>query len=126
MCVSVCVSVKPHLTSGASVCTENTVTYSAGNRGKKIVGFSLKLLCCKDTPLPALYGYLCSRPFWNPHMCSISVSIAHAFSKIHACMVPRVLHFSTFIPIKKPTTQLKYDHIPRRRLRKNTAFEAAE
>ena len=32
----VCVSVKSHLTSGASVCPENTVTYSAGNGGQKI------------------------------------------------------------------------------------------
>ena len=27
----VCVSFKSHLTSGASLCPENTVTYSAGN-----------------------------------------------------------------------------------------------
>ena len=32
------VSVKSHLTSGASFCPENTVTYSAGNRGRKICG----------------------------------------------------------------------------------------
>ena len=43
-CVSVCLSVKSHLTSGASVRPEKTVVYSAGNGGKKIVGFSLKLL----------------------------------------------------------------------------------
>ena len=38
--VVVCVSlpVKSHLTSGASVCPENTVTYSAGNGGRKICG----------------------------------------------------------------------------------------
>ena len=35
----VCVSVKSHLTSGASVRPENTVTYSAGNGGQKICGF---------------------------------------------------------------------------------------
>ena len=35
----VCVSVKSHLTSGATVHPENTVTYSAGNRGQKIGGF---------------------------------------------------------------------------------------
>ena len=38
VCVSVCLSVKSHLTSGASVCPENTVTYSAGNGGQKICG----------------------------------------------------------------------------------------
>ena len=34
MCV--CVSVKSHLTSGASVRPETSVTYSAGNGGQKI------------------------------------------------------------------------------------------
>ena len=37
MCV--CVSVKSHLTSGASVHPENPVTYSAGNEGQKICVF---------------------------------------------------------------------------------------
>ena len=36
VCLSVCVFVKSHLTSGASVQPENTVTYSAGNGGPKI------------------------------------------------------------------------------------------
>ena len=39
VCVCVCVSaVKSHLTSGASVRPENTVTDPAGNRGPKICG----------------------------------------------------------------------------------------
>ena len=36
---SVCLSVKSHLTSGASVCPESTGTYSAGNGGQTICGF---------------------------------------------------------------------------------------
>ena len=36
MCV--CVSVKSHLTSGASVCPENTVMHSVGNEGQKTCG----------------------------------------------------------------------------------------
>ena len=36
MCV--CVSVKSHLTSGASVHRENAATYSAGNESQKICG----------------------------------------------------------------------------------------
>ena len=36
--MSVCLCVKSHLTSGASVRPENTVTYSAGNGGRKICG----------------------------------------------------------------------------------------
>ena len=38
MCVCVCVSVKSHLTYGASVRPENAVTYSAGNEGQNICG----------------------------------------------------------------------------------------
>ena len=38
VCLSVCVSVKSHLTYGASVHPENAVTYSAGNKGRKICG----------------------------------------------------------------------------------------
>ena len=38
MCLSVCLSVKSHLTYGASVHPENAVTYSADNEGHKICG----------------------------------------------------------------------------------------
>ena len=38
VCVSVCLSVKSHLSYGASVRPENAVTYSAGNEGQKICG----------------------------------------------------------------------------------------
>ena len=38
VCVCVCVSVKSHLTYGASVRPENAITYSAGNEGQKICG----------------------------------------------------------------------------------------
>ena len=48
-----CVSVKSHLASGASVCPENAVTYSAGNEGQNI---SLKLLRCRDRAVPPLGG----------------------------------------------------------------------
>ena len=38
VCLCVCLSVKSHLTYGASVRPENAVTYSAGNEGQKICG----------------------------------------------------------------------------------------
>ena len=38
VCVSVCLSVKSHLTYEASVGPENAVTYSAGNEGQNICG----------------------------------------------------------------------------------------
>ena len=41
VCLSVCLSVKSHLTYGASVRPENAVTYSAGNEGQNI---------CEDLP----------------------------------------------------------------------------
>ena len=44
--VCVCVSVKSHLTYGASVRPENAVTYSAGNEGQKICG-----VFSEDAPL---------------------------------------------------------------------------
>ena len=64
VCVSVCLSVKSHLTSGASVRRENAATYSAGNEGEKFVAFSLKLLRCRDRALPPLDGYTYDRPFF--------------------------------------------------------------
>ena len=51
VCVSVCVSVKSHLTSGASVRRENAATHSAGNEGQKKW---LKLLRCQDRALPPM------------------------------------------------------------------------
>ena len=52
--MSVCLSVKSHLTLEASLCPENALTYSAGDEGQKIVAFSLKLLRCRDLALPPL------------------------------------------------------------------------
>ena len=46
-----CLSVKSHLTSGASVRPENSVTYSAGNRGQKAL----------HSKVMALFAYL-----WHP------------------------------------------------------------
>ena len=45
--VCVCLSVKSHLTSGASVRPENAVTYSAGDEGQKICG-----VFSETAPLP--------------------------------------------------------------------------
>ena len=52
MCV--CLSVKSHLTSGASVHPENAVKYSVCNVGLNIC---LKLFHSRATALPALCGY---------------------------------------------------------------------
>ena len=48
VCLCVCLSVKSHLTSGASVRPENTVMYSAGNGGQKICGVFFKTALFKS------------------------------------------------------------------------------
>ena len=48
-----CLSVKSNLTSGVSVCPENTVMYSEGNRGQKICGVFF------ETALFKSYGVIC-------------------------------------------------------------------
>ena len=59
---SVCLSVKSHLTSGASVRPENAVTYSAGNEGQKIWVFS-ETAPLQRSSIPSLYGYIQSAIF---------------------------------------------------------------
>ena len=59
--VSVCVSVKSHLTSGASVHRENTATYLAGNEGQKICG-----VFSETPPLPRSSDPSLGRPYiWS-------------------------------------------------------------
>ena len=58
VCVYVCVSVKSHLTSGASVRRENAATYSAGNKGQKICGVFSEI-----PPLPRSSGPSLGRPY---------------------------------------------------------------
>ena len=54
VCLCVCLSIKRHLTSGASVRPENAVTYSADNKGQKFVSFSLEMFQCRDQVIPPL------------------------------------------------------------------------
>ena len=62
-CVCVCLSVKSHLTSGASVRPENAVTYSAGDEGQKICGVFSETAPLQRYGTCSLYRYPCSRPF---------------------------------------------------------------
>ena len=52
--VCVCLSVKSHLTSGASVRPEILSRTQQATEVEKYVRISPKLLYCRDTPLPAL------------------------------------------------------------------------
>ena len=61
---SVCVSVKSHLTSGASVRPENAVTYSAGNEGQNICGVFSETAPLQRSSTPSVDGHTYSRPFF--------------------------------------------------------------
>ena len=50
----VCLSVKSHLTSGASVCSENPVTCSAGNRVQRICGVFSETALLQRSSTPPL------------------------------------------------------------------------
>ena len=52
--VCVCVPVKSHLTSGASVRPENAVTYSAGNEGQIFCGVFSKIDAFRRSSAPSL------------------------------------------------------------------------
>ena len=64
VCLSVCVSVKSHLTSGASVRPENAVTYSTGNEGQKICGIFSETAPLQRSSTPSVDGHTYSRPFF--------------------------------------------------------------
>ena len=89
VCVSVCLSVKSHLTSGVSAHPENTVTYSAGNGGQKICVFfseTAPLQRSSTAPLKAIrmVGHF---PAEITHVHSTegsSCTLVHSFSKMTA------------------------------------------
>ena len=86
VCVCVCRSVKSHLTSGASVRLENTVTYSAGNGGQKICGVFSETAPLRRSSTPPLKAI---------HLVGLfSVESARGHYSIS---MPRALHFSAFI-----------------------------
>ena len=93
-CVCVCLSVKSHLTSGASVRPENAVTYSAGDEGQKICGVFSETAPLQRSSTPSAVRP-CVQSAIFP--CVILV-YAHAyFSCIYAHDTPpRVQHFSAF------------------------------
>ena len=87
-------SVKSHLTYGASVRPENAVTYSAGNEGQKICG-----VFSETTPLQRSSTPSVVRPCVQSAIFPcVFLVYAHAyFSCIYAHDTPpRVQHFSAF------------------------------
>ena len=68
--LSVCLSVKSHLASGESVCSENAVTYSAGNQGQKFVGVFSETASFQSYGTSCIVRQPCSPPF---SLCGIHV-----------------------------------------------------
>ena len=62
--VFVCVSVKSHLTSGASVRRENAATYSVGNEGQESCGVFSENVQLQRLSATSLDGYTSGRPFF--------------------------------------------------------------
>ena len=84
--LSVCVSVKSHLTSGVSVRPKNTRTQWA-MEVKQLVEVSLKLLRCRDPALPPLKAIR-----MVSHFHADSSHAHYRFSIFHV-VAPRILHF---------------------------------
>ena len=93
--LSVCLSVKSHLTYGASVRLENAVTYSAGNEGQKICGVFSETAPLQRSSTPSVV-----RP-------CVQSAIFPCVVRVRACVFlvcmiyahdtpPRVQHFSAF------------------------------
>ena len=62
MCMCVCLPDKSHLTSGASVRPENTVTYSAGNEGQNVCGDFSQTAPLKRYAASCVVGYCSDIP----------------------------------------------------------------
>ena len=94
-CVCVCLSVKKHLTYGASVRPENAVTYSAGNEGKKICGVFSETAPLQRSSTPSVVRLMRSRPFLSLRkMCMRMSSHACIYT---AAITPRVCTLVLFI-----------------------------
>ena len=107
-CVCVCLSVKSHLTSGASVRPENAVTYSAGDEGQKICGVFSETAPLQRSSTPSVV-----RPCVQSAI--FPCVYAHAyFSCIYAHDTPpRVQHFSAFIAyVMDIRDYITIDHAP--------------
>ena len=87
-------SVKSHLTSGASVRPENAVTYSAGNEGQKICGVFSETAPLQRSSTPSVDGHTYSRPFF------LRKALTHAhYSMGLAAPPPSVFPVPAYIPL---------------------------
>ena len=89
VCVCVCLSVKSHLTYGASVRPENAVTYSAGNEGQKICGVFSETAPLQRSSTPSVVRPCVQSAIFTCSCTRMRISRAHDTP-------PRVQHFSAF------------------------------
>ena len=95
VCFSVCVSVKSHVTSGASVCRENAATHSAGNEGQKICGVLSETVPLQRSSTPSHDGHISGQPFF---LQETRMSIVHmqVFNKNRSqCAAPYTIAVSS-------------------------------
>ena len=97
-----CLSVKSHLTYGASVRPENAVTYSAGNEGQKICGVFSETAPLQRSSTPSVVRPCVQSAIFPCVLCTRMCISRHAHG---ACVFldtrmiytpPRVQHFSAF------------------------------
>ena len=91
-CVCVCLSVKSHLTSGASVRPENAVTYSAGDEGQKICGVFSETAPLQRSSTPSVVRPCVQSAIFQ----YVFLVYAHAYSRVYTHMIHR-RGFSTLV-----------------------------
>ena len=92
VCLCVCVSVKSHLTYGASVRPENAVTYSAGNEGQKICGVFSETAPLQRSSTPSVVRPCVQSAIFQ----CVFLVYAHAYSRVYTRMIHR-RGFSTLV-----------------------------
>ena len=92
VCVCVCVSVKSHLTYGASVRPENAVTYSAGNEGQNICGVFSETAPLQRSSTPSVVRPCVQSAIFQ----CVFLVYAHAYSRVYTRMIHR-RGFSTLV-----------------------------
>ena len=95
VCVSVCVSVKSHLTYGASVRPENAVTYSAGNEGQNICGVFSETAPLQRSSTPSGVRP-CVQSAIFPCVSCTRMRTSRVYTRMIHRVPPRVQHFSAF------------------------------
>ena len=96
VCLCICVSVKSHLTYGASVRPENAVTYSAGNEGQKICGVFSETAPLQRSSTPSVVRP-CVQSAIFPCVSCTRMRTSRVYTRMIHRVPPRVQHLVLFI-----------------------------